>query len=60
VYDGKDLNRRIAHNQIPDEIKGRQMVRHQRIPLVLVGSIPTPKFFDEYILKNFEGGFAHK
>ncbi|WP_420768434.1 hypothetical protein ACNR9V_17300 [Parageobacillus thermoglucosidasius] len=43
-----------------DETKGRQMVRHQRNPLVLVGSIPTPKFFDEYILKNFEGGFAHK
>ena len=32
------------------------MVRHQSY-LVLVGSIPTPKFFSN-IIKNFEGGYA--
>jgi len=33
------------------------MVRHQS-KLVLVGSIPTPKFFSNMI-KNFEGGSFH-
>jgi hypothetical protein len=32
------------------------MVRHRQDMLVLVGSIPTPKFFDFNKLKNFEGG----
>jgi hypothetical protein len=32
------------------------MVRHRQDMLVLVGSIPTPKFFDLNKLKNFEGG----
>ena len=31
------------------------MVRHQHYRLVLVGSIPTPKFF-KVLYKNFEGG----
>ena len=33
------------------------MVRHQLLWLVLVGSIPTPKFFMQF-MKNFEGGFG--
>jgi hypothetical protein len=32
------------------------MVRHQHSGLVLVGSIPTPKFFKMLDTKNFEGG----
>jgi hypothetical protein len=58
MYDDEDLI--DFYNHISMRQRGRQMVRHQWMTLVLVGSIPTPKFFDEYILKNFEGGFAHR